>query len=97
MKLSGKEKFSYGLGAVVKLASGVAVLAASLCLAIFHIAENTDVSAAAAPGSIMGLRMTMTLLPMVGLGLAMIYFGKKFTLTDETVAEISRKLKGAAE
>ena len=84
---------------VVKLASGVSVLMASLCLAIFSISDNTEVEAAIADQSIMGLRLTMTVLPIIGLIAAGILFLKKFKLTDQRVQEISDELKarGAKE
>ena len=78
---------------VVKLASGVSVLMASLCLAIFSISENTEAEVAIGSQSIMGLRMTMTVLPMIGLIAAGILFRKKFKLTDQRVQEISDELK----
>ena len=84
---------------VVKLASGVSVLMASLCLAIFQISENTEAEAAITQQSIMGLRLTMTVLPIIGLTAAGILFLKKFKLTDQRVQEISDELKarGAKE
>ncbi len=79
---------------VVKLASGVSVLIASICLEVFHISQNTEAETAVAnQSSIMGLRMTMTLIPIVGLIVAIIFFGKKFKLTDEKVAEIAAQLQ----
>lgn len=81
---------------VVKLASGVAVLMASICLAVFKISDNTDVEAVVANQSVMGLRMTMTVIPMIGLVIAAVYFGKKFILTDEKVQEITEELKKEA-
>lgn len=79
---------------VVKLASGVAVLMASICLQIFHISKNTeDAEAVAAAQSVMGLRLTMTVLPVIGLVAAAIFFTRKFKLTDEKMKEISDKLK----
>lgn len=77
---------------VVKLASGVAVLMASICLAVFHISDNTDVEAVAAAQSVMGLRLTMTVIPAIGLAIAAFFFAKKFKLTDEKVKEIAETL-----
>ena len=78
---------------VVKLASGVAVLLASICLAVFQISENTEAEAVAATQSVMGLRLTMTVLPVIGLAAAAAFFGKKFRLTDEKMEEIGEEMR----
>ena len=80
---------------VVKLSSGIAALIASICLAIFHISDNTDavVTAAASQSSLMGLRMTMTILPIIGMFAAVIVFRKKFILNEAKVDEITETLK----
>ncbi len=77
---------------VVKLASGIAALIASVCLGIFHM-DDTDGAAVAQAGSVIGLRMTMTVLPIIGLVIALFYFRKKFTLTQERVDEISAEIR----
>ena len=79
---------------VVKLASGVSALLASVCLAVFHISDNTEVETVLSNQSVLGLRFTMSLVPVVGLVIAFFYFSKKFILTDEKVAEIADSLKG---
>ena len=79
---------------VVKLASGVAALIASICLSVFHISEDTSAASSNVSGSsVVGLRMTMTVLPIVGLLIAVFYFRKKYILTDEKVAEIAEQVK----
>ncbi len=80
---------------VVKLASGVSAFIASLCLQIFNISDNTDtiVSEVESASSIMGLRMTMTILPIVGLLIAVFIFARKYILTDEKLEEIEAELK----
>ena len=79
---------------VVKLASGVAALAASICLSISHISENTEQAAAAIGStSVMILRMTMTVLPMLGMLAALIVFKRKFILTEEKVEEIAKQMQ----
>lgn len=78
---------------VVKLASGVSALLASLCLQIFSISEDEEALATVSGGSVVGLRMTMTLLPILGLVVAYMVFKKRFILTDEKVKEITEKLK----
>ena len=90
---------------VVKLASGIAALAASICLGINHLsseatteAEQTiDFAANVAQSAKVGLRMTMTILPMAGLILGLIWFKKKFILTEEKMAEITAQLDKSAE
>lgn len=78
---------------VVKLASGVAALLAALCLAVFHISKNTQAQAQIAFGSVMGLRLTMTVIPAIGLVAAILFFNKKFRLTDEKMQEIGKLLE----
>ena len=87
---------------VVKLASGIAALVASLCLSINKLTESSQVTEAdkaqdfaqlVSDASKVGLRMTMTIIPVVGLIFAIIWFGKKFILTDEKVAELAEEVK----
>ena len=78
---------------VVKLASGVAVMSASICLAVFAISDDTEAATTAlANSSIIGLRATMSLVPVVGMLIAIIVFKNKYILTDEKLKEISQKL-----
>ncbi|WP_330634292.1 MFS transporter [Agathobacter sp.] len=101
---------------VVKLASGVAALVASICLSIFHISESDNainaVNGSLAEGmkkmvddiiangasvvsgnSVIGLRMTMTIVPIVVLFIAFFIFKKKYILTDELLLEITKELQ----
>ena len=87
---------------VVKLASGIAALAASICLSINHLQSGTDVSAADAATDFSaavdlsqktGLRMTMTVIPIIGLLIAFFWFKKKFILDEAKVAEITEAVK----
>ena len=81
---------------VVKLASGVAALVVSVCLSLSHLSQDTAVvagEAAQAGGSLVGLRMTMTVLPIAGLLLAVFYFHKKYILTESKMEEISNTLR----
>ena len=85
---------------VVKLASGIAAFAASLCLQINHLQkdvedteEKIDYSLAVAASSKLGLRMTMAIIPVVGLVVALIIFYKKYILTDAKISEISKELE----
>ena len=77
---------------VVKLASGIAALIAAVCLSVFNISEDTEAVANVAGSSVIGLRLTMTIIPIIGLLIAILVFKKKFILTDEKVAEISEQI-----
>ncbi len=82
---------------VVKLASGLAALVASICLEISQISQDTSETAAAAMatgGQKFILRMTMTVLPIIGLVAALIYFKEKYILSEKKVQEISKELRG---
>ncbi len=86
---------------VVKLASGVAAFIASLALSAFHLSDaatseadqTVDFAANVAASSKMGLRLTMTLIPIAVLLFAVFWFKKKYILTDEKIEEISTELK----
>ena len=86
---------------VVKLASGIAAFIASICLSINSLSsqETTeadqviDFAKDVAGSAKLGLRMTMTIIPIVGLFVAIIVFRKKFILTDEKVEEIAAQIK----
>ena len=86
---------------VVKLASGVAALVASICLSLTHLQSGTDVSAADAATDFSaavtlsqktGLRMTMAVIPIIGLIIAFFWFKKRYQLTDTRLAEIESEL-----
>ena len=84
---------------VVKLASGVAALIASICLQICNLSNDTTDTAAvatAATSSVVGLRMTMTILPIICLLCGIFIFHKKYILTEEKVAEIAEQVKKGA-
>ena len=86
---------------VVKLASGIAAFAASICLSINHLkdeeiteaAKSIDFSLYVDDSSRIGLRMTMTILPVIGLFTALLYFRRKFILDEDKMEEISKSLK----
>lgn len=81
---------------VVKLASGVAAFIASVCLSVCNLSDDTEavVSAVAEAGSsVVGLRITMTVFPVVGLILAIALFKKKFILSEQKMNEIAEKLQ----
>ncbi len=80
---------------VVKLASGVAVLIASVCLKLCNLSNDTsDAAVSAAGASVAGLRLTMTVIPIAGLLIAVFLFHKKYILTEEKVEEIAEKIRG---
>ena len=81
---------------VVKLASGVAALVASICLSVCNLSNDTSETAAVAAtgaGSVVGLRMTMTLLPIAGLLIAVFVFHKHYILNEQKVEEIAAEVK----
>ncbi|MBO4863963.1 MAG: MFS transporter [Eubacterium sp.] len=86
---------------VVKLASGVAALIAAICLQLNNLKSASadeadqlyDFSKDVAASSKLGLRMTMTIIPIIGLIIAVIVFKKKFILTEEKMNEITEELK----
>ena len=80
---------------VVKLASGVAVLIASVCLQICNISKDTGdgVVAVLEPQAAIILRMTMSVIPIILIVCAAILFAKRFILTEEKVEELAEILK----
>ncbi len=93
---------------VVKLASGVAAFVASICLSINHLQSGTEVSEAdklvdwslaVSASARTGLRMTMTVIPIIGLLIAMVWFKKRYLLSDEVMARmaVTRQLPDVGE
>lgn len=81
---------------VVKLASGLAALIASVCLSVCNLSDNTEAAVETvetAASSLIGLRMTMSVFPIIGLVVAVIIFAKKYILTEEKIEEITQTLK----
>ena len=86
---------------VVKLASGVAAFIASICLQINQLSNAAvseadklvDFSEGVSAASKLGLRMTMTVVPIGLLVFSFLWFRSKYILTDEKVAEIANKVK----
>ena len=82
---------------VVKAASGVAVFLTGIGLDLIGLVGDTEETGAVAvqsAGTLLGLRLMMTVLPMLVLLAALLLFRRKFILTDEKAAEISRQLRG---
>ena len=82
---------------VVKLASGVAALIASICLAVCKLSDDTSQVVEAAQESVLGLRFTMTVIPIIGLVATFFIFRKRYILTEEKVEEIAAKVKEKRE
>ena len=85
---------------VVKLGSGISALIASISLSINHLKADSsdasqafDFSKAVSDSSKLGLRMTMTIIPIIGLIIAVIVFKKKFILTEKKMDEINLELR----
>lgn len=86
---------------VVKLASGVAAFIAAVALSVLNLSNKAvteadqtfDFSSAVETGTKVGLRMIMTILPVVLLAIAVCYFKNKYKLTDEKLEEINNQLK----
>ncbi len=82
---------------VVKAASGVAVFITGIGLDVIGLVGDTSETGAVVAQSastITGLRLLMTILPILGLTVAFIFFVRKFTLTDSRVQEIADTLRG---
>ena len=57
------------------------------------MSDDTASAAQAATSSVIGLRMTMTVIPIIGLIIATIIFNRKYILTEEKVEEIAGLVK----
>ncbi len=82
---------------VVKAASGVAVFITGIGIDLIGLVGNSDTEGeimAQSAQTILGLRLLMTILPIIGLTVAFLFFVKKFVLTDQKVQEIADTLRG---
>ncbi len=82
---------------VVKAASGVAVFLTGIGLDLIGLVGNTEETgpvAVQSAGTLLGLRLMMTVLPMLVLAGVLVLFRRKFVLTDARAAEISAQLHG---
>lgn len=78
---------------VVKLASGISALIASVVLTVFHIQKDeTGVLSTLDSGQRLGLRGCMTIIPIIVLIIGYIVYKKKYILTDEKLEEITDEL-----
>lgn len=78
---------------VVKLASGISALVASLVLTVCQISSDETVEATVSGSSRIGLRMSMTIIPIFVLIIAVIIFRRHYILTDEKLNEIKKELE----
>ncbi|MBQ9824118.1 MAG: MFS transporter, partial [Solobacterium sp.] len=81
---------------VVKLASGVAVFLTGIGLTLIGLTGNADTEGAVvqqSAGTLMGLRLLMTIIPILGLIAAFFVCKNKFILTDEKAEEIAAELR----
>lgn len=85
MELTTKQKAAFGIGAVGK----DMVYALSASYVMYYYQDVLGLSA-----TFVGLRLMMTVLPMVVLVAALVLFRRKFTLSDDHAAEISAQLHG---
>lgn len=77
---------------VVKLASGISALVASLVLTIFQISSDESAAQAVSGTARIGLRMSMTIVPIIVLVVAVFIFHRHYILTDEKLEEIKQEL-----
>ena len=81
---------------VVKAASGLAVFVTGIGIKLIGLVGDTEETGeiiAQSASTITGLRLLMTILPIIGLVTAFAFFVKKFTLTDKRVEEIAQTLQ----
>ena len=81
---------------VVKAASGLAVFITGIGIKMIGLVGDTEETGeiiAQTASTITGLRLLMTILPIIGLVTAFAFFVKKFTLTDKRVEEIAQTLQ----
>ena len=82
---------------VVKLASGISALIASIVLSIFNISSDDSIRFVLSSQSKLGLRMCMTLLPILVLIIGYIVYRKHYILTDEKLEEMNIEIKKRKE
>jgi melibiose permease len=59
------------------------------------LSSNTDATdiAGSVGGNVIGLRMTMTVIPIIGLLIAVFYFNRKYVLNEVKMQEIRESIK----
>ena len=80
---------------VVKAASGLAVFITGVSLDLISLTSKDGLGEGMPTFSspLLGLRLLMTILPMIGLVLALVLFTRKFILTDEKAEQIRKQLE----
>lgn len=81
---------------VVKAAAGVAVFLTGVGLKLINLVgdtEDTGEIIRQSAETLTGLRLMMTVLPVIGLLVALFIFHKKFRLTDEYAEQLSEELR----
>lgn len=81
---------------VVKFASGISALIASIGLAVVNL-DTSETAVTQTAESVMGLRLIMAITPVAGLIAAFFIIRKKYLLTEQKLDEISAKLKAERE
>lgn len=74
---------------VVKLASAVSVLVAGAGIDLIGLDQTAATQTA---GTLLGLRVLMIVVPIIGLLVSIVYFRKKYKLTEEFNAKIAKEL-----
>ena len=85
---------------VVKAASGVAVFITGIGLDLIGLVGNSDQTgeiAQQSAGTLKGLEFLMTILPVVLLGVAILFFIRKFKLTDAVVLANAEQIQASKE
>ncbi len=85
---------------VVKAASGFAVFVSGIGLDLIGLTGNSETEGEIlqqSAGTLTGLHLLMTVLPILGLVIAYFVFTKRFILTDQKAEEIAEKLKAKRE
>ncbi len=79
---------------VVKLASAISVFIAGIGLDIIGLNKDAVVQS---PQTLLGLRILMIIVPMLGLSASIIFFVKKYKLDEAMLTQITRDLKQGVE
>ncbi|SFR68212.1 glycoside-pentoside-hexuronide (GPH):cation symporter [Anaeromicropila populeti] len=75
---------------VVKLSSAISVLLAGIGLDVIKLDVTAETQT---EGTLLGLRLLMTILPLIGLSLAVYIFRKKYRLTESFLKTITKENK----
>ena len=92
----GDEAGLYKRYAPARRAYGSRCRAARLGLDLIGLVGNTEETGEIvqqAASTILGLRLLMTIIPIVLLAVALFFFNRKFILTDERAAQIAQELQ----